>query len=307
MQFRQLRYFVKIVDAGSFSRAAAIIHVAQPALSQQIAELEERFGVSLLLRSARGVRPTPAGEVLYQEATSILRQIEQLPGIIRSTSGEIDGPVSLGLASTIAAMMAASFIEACRSELPKVALRYSDVDSEALKSRVESGSLDMAVVFEDELTVNFFRKPLFRQRLYLMQALPSPLAADSISLAQLAELPLILPGQPNDRRGLIDRAFSRASLKPNIIADVDSLHTELSMVRQGMGSTILPTGNKPDLYGDGFAEPVLVEPALVMTCSIISSADFPLTRAGEALRNLLIKFIEDRMRRPDVRGVEWIR
>ena len=63
MQFRQLRYFVKIVEAGSFSRAATLIHVAQPALSQQIHELEDRLGVTLLRRSARGVTPTAAGEV----------------------------------------------------------------------------------------------------------------------------------------------------------------------------------------------------------------------------------------------------
>src|SRR5215467_3386447 len=78
MQFRQLRYFTKVLEAGSFSRAAATIHVAQPALSQQVAELEERLGVILLVRSARGVRPTAAGEVLYREACEILHQLDQL-------------------------------------------------------------------------------------------------------------------------------------------------------------------------------------------------------------------------------------
>jgi DNA-binding transcriptional LysR family regulator len=80
MQLRHLRYFVRIVEAGSFSRAAATIHVAQPALSQQIAELEEELGVSLLHRSTRGVRPTAAGETLFREAAAILQQMEQLPG-----------------------------------------------------------------------------------------------------------------------------------------------------------------------------------------------------------------------------------
>src|SRR6478609_11768500 len=80
MQYRHLRYFVKVVECGSFSRAASTIHVAQPALSQQIAQLEEQLGVGLLLRSARGVRPTAAGEVLYREASSILRQLEEIHG-----------------------------------------------------------------------------------------------------------------------------------------------------------------------------------------------------------------------------------
>ena len=89
MQFRQLRYFVKIVEAGSFSRAASVVHIAQPALSQQIAELEERLGVALLQRSARGVRPTAAGDVLYKEASAILHQPDQLPPRFLGLGGDL--------------------------------------------------------------------------------------------------------------------------------------------------------------------------------------------------------------------------
>ena len=97
MQLRQLRYFVEIVEAGSFSRAAAIIHVAQPALSHQIAALEQEIGVSLLHRGPRGVRPTAAGEMLHREAASILRQMEQLPPKVRSTGGVTEGTANLGM------------------------------------------------------------------------------------------------------------------------------------------------------------------------------------------------------------------
>src|SRR5579871_3622973 len=86
MQYRHLHYFVKIVEAGSFSQAARTIHVAQPALSQQIAELEASLGIALLQRSARGIKPTVAGQKLYDEASSILRRYENLPSLIRSSS-----------------------------------------------------------------------------------------------------------------------------------------------------------------------------------------------------------------------------
>src|SRR6201991_1415928 len=101
MQFRQLRYFTKVLEAGSFSRAAATIHVAQPALSQQVAELEERLGVTLLVRSARGVRPTAAGEVLHREAREILHQLDQLPGTVRSSSGDAHGIVNIGMTTAV--------------------------------------------------------------------------------------------------------------------------------------------------------------------------------------------------------------
>src|SRR5271156_5114342 len=122
MQLRLLRYFVKIVEAGSFSRAAATIQVAQPALSQQIAELEEQLGLSLLQRSARGVRPTPAGGGLFPAASSVLRQVEAVPGIVRSSVGETEGTVGLGMSSTLAASLGGPFIESCKAALPKATL-----------------------------------------------------------------------------------------------------------------------------------------------------------------------------------------
>ena len=104
MKLRQLRYFAKIVECGSFSRAAAEVHIAQPALSQQVAELEQILGVTLLHRSVRGVRPTPAGQALYAETLEILRHIERLPSIVKSAGGEAQGSVKFGMASTLAAV-----------------------------------------------------------------------------------------------------------------------------------------------------------------------------------------------------------
>src|ERR1700754_1482854 len=138
MQYRQLHYFVSVVEAGSFSRAASTIHVAQPALSQQIAQLEEQLGVSLLLRSARGVRPTAAGEVLYREASSILKRLQQLPGIVRSGTGVAEGVVRLGMSSTIMANAPAAFVEECKASLPNVAVRMAVSDSPTIKRRVSA-------------------------------------------------------------------------------------------------------------------------------------------------------------------------
>src|SRR6202453_649003 len=151
MQFRHLRYFVKIVEAGSFSRAATTIHVAQPALSQQIAELEERLGLKLLQASAGGVKPTAAGEVLFREASAILHQLDQLPGIVRSSSGEPEGAVSLGLAISLANTLIGPLVRSARTALPKVKLKLSDADSHTLQDGVAANNLNMAVVYEDEL------------------------------------------------------------------------------------------------------------------------------------------------------------
>ncbi len=250
MQFRQLRYFVKIVEAGSFSRAAALIHVAQPALSQQIHELEERLGVTLLQRSARGVSPTAAGELLLREATSILHQLDQLPGVVRSGSGEAAGVVSVGLASSMAPILIGPLLERVKTTLPKVNLKLSDDDSGSLEAAVGANNLDMAVVYEDEFVSSSARRPIFRQRLYLVGSQPFFVKdAASASLEQIAKLPLVLPGLPNGRRELINRIFADRGLTPNVVAEADTISSELLAVRSGVANSILPVADRSMFAG----------------------------------------------------------
>ena len=305
MQYRHLRYFVKVVECGSFSRAASTIHVAQPALSQQIAQLEEQLGVSLLLRSARGVRPTAAGDVLYREASSILRQLEEIPGIVRSKGGVAEGAVRLGMSSTVLATAPASFILECKAELPNVALILAVSDSPTIKSRVRSNELDLGLILEDELAPTFIRKPLFKQQLYLVSRGPRS-KATAVSHAELAAMPLILPPQPNMTRTALDRAFAAAGLSPNVVMEADVVSNILSSIRAGIGSSVLPKGDLTDLSGSDLAKPIGLDPPLYLTCSLISSDNFPLTDAGESVRDLFTGFVERHLRKTSAPGVEWI-
>lgn len=291
MQYRQLRYFVKIVEAGSFSRAAATIHVAQPALSQQVAELEDELGLKLLHRTPRGVHPTAAGQALFEQASSILRRLDGLPGLLKSSTGEIAGAVSLGIVASLAEALIGPFVEHFQSALPKVMLKCSDGDSEALCAKIQSHKLDLAVVFEHELVPTFFRTPIFSQRFFLIgKSLPGKLRS-FISLNEIVDLPLVLPGDHSERRRVIDRAFASSRLTPNVIAEADNLSSELSAVRTGIGHTMLNIGELPAHGYDAFAKPLLIEPPISMTCSVIASGDFNLTGAGEAVRASIEKLI----------------
>jgi LysR family nitrogen assimilation transcriptional regulator len=307
MRYRQLRYFCKIVECGSFSRAAATIHVAQPALSQQIAELEAQIGVELLQRSARGVRATRAGEVLYREALGILRQMDQIPSLVRSDGGGVEGAVSLGIVSVLGPRVATAVVAACREALPKVTLKLVALDSASLRERVETQALDMAIVFEGDLLLPALaRQPLFRQRLYFIGHPRQGAPSGSFSLAQLAELPLVLPSRPNVVRVLLDDALKGAGLSPTIVAELDDAPSLLAAVRAGLGGVILPTGNLTDIGADDLAAPALIEPPLYLTASIVSDSDTPLSRAGEALRALLIELVRGHLESEQLPGTEWI-
>jgi len=305
MQYRHLHYFVSVVDAGSFSRAASTIHVAQPALSQQIAQLEEQLGVSLLLRSARGVRPTAAGEVLYREATSILRRLQQLPGIVRSGTGQTKGIVRLGMSSTFLTTAPMAFMERCKTSLPDVVLRMAVSDSPTIKRRVTEHELDLGLVLEDEFVPTVARTPLFKQRLFLVRHRAAS-KGKPIQLVDLASLPLILPPSPNITRTALDRAFAAAMLSPNVVMEADVVANIIAAVRAGVGGSVLPKGDLSDMSGDDLGEPEAIEPPVYLTCSMISSGNFPLTNAAEAVRDLLTGFVGTILRQTQAPGIEWI-
>ena len=307
MQYRHLYYFLIIVEAGSFSQAARTIHVAQPALSQQIAELEASLGVSLLQRSARGVRPTAAGQKFYDEESSILRKYENLPGLVRSSSGDVEGRVGLGMPASLSTTLVGPFIERCRADHPKVTLKFIDGDSEFLREEVEKSRLDLALAYEDEFFPVVLRQPLFRQNHYLISSKHSaPAVSGTVSLEQVAKIPLVLPGPLNARRVVIDRTFAEAGLSLNVAAEAVTVSSEFSAVRSGAGSTIFNLGDMSGFSLDDFAEPVLIQPTFYLTCCLIWSNEFPLTLAAERVKTLLIDFLKDHIRGSNRPGASWL-
>jgi LysR family nitrogen assimilation transcriptional regulator len=291
VQLRQLRYFAGIVEAGSFSRAALMLHVAQPALSQQITELEMDLGVPLLRRSARGTQPTAAGELLYREAVSILGRIGQLSHLLHSAGPEIEGPVTIGVSSTLASLLK-PLIQACRDAFPKVVLRCSIGDGLALRRRLEAHSLQLACAFEDDLVADFERHAFLRQACYLVGNAPLPGNPDAVSLRDLASLPLILPSAPNVLRSKLDRVFTEAGLAPHILAEVDVLTTTLEAVQAGVGYAVLPKGEFSDVMGASGLVAIPIDAKIELTASVIWLAGEAPTAAAEAVRNQLIQCIE---------------
>jgi LysR family nitrogen assimilation transcriptional regulator len=308
MQYRHLYYFVKIVEAGSFSQAARTIHVAQPALSQQISELEASLGVMLLQRSARGIRPTTAGEVLYEEASSLLRRFENLSSLVRSSIGDAEGQVSLGMPASLSTTMVGPFIESCKARYPRITLKFIDGDSEFLREEVEKGRLDLALAYEDEFFPVVRRQPLFRQNHFLIssQRAAPAVPGKSIPLRDVAKIPLVLPGSLNARRVVIDRTFAKAGLSINLAAEAVTVASELSAVRSGAASTIFNLGDMSGFSLHDFAPPLLIEPTFYLTCCLIWSDEIPLTLAAEGVQKLLVSFLKTYIQESRRPGAVWI-
>lgn len=292
IQLRHLLYFIKIVDAGSFSRAATLIHVAQPALSQQMSELEESLGVPVLHRSARGVQATAAGKLLYAEATAIIDRIEHLPDLVRSCGEEVNGVVRLGMSEVLAEFMANAVTGACKAALPNVTLHLVRAASELLSNRVREHSLDIALIFDGEFAAGVASQALFRQQLFLIAQRTTLGKQDSVTWSALRHLPLILPALPHKHivQTLLDPVFNEGPHAVAIIVEND-FWAQISAVQAGLGSALLAIGDLSHTRGGEEMKAMPLEPPVYMTASQIRSAERPLSPAAHAASNVISNVI----------------
>ncbi len=294
---KQLHYFVTIVDEGGISRAAARLLIAQPAISEQISGLEVLLGAKLLTRSARGTKPTDAGLVLYRQASSIMRQIEQLSALVASADLEPAGLVGIGLISSLAARLSDSLLSTCHIRYPKIRLRIVEGTSVDIREQVMAGRIDLGLAFGDSEVPGLVRRPLFRQKLFVVGA-PHLLADDSapgISTSELAHHALVMPSAPNAIRMTLDRSFARLGLSPNVVAETTSLHGLLAAVTAGLGLTVLPVGEPlPPSNADGLVRRELM-PSLHLQAALLSSALTPPGSAALAVQGVLAEIIVSRV------------
>ena len=197
-------------------------------------------------------------------------------------------------------------MEACRAALPRVSLRFITVNSLVIASRIEARTLDLGVVFEDGAIPGFLRRKLFRQRLFLIHREPLLGNAETVSLAELSEQPLVMAAHPNVLRDALDRALAKAGIIPNIVAETDSVFSMLSAVQSGIGHTILPKGDMSDVPGHATIWSTPIEPPIYLTASILAAGDAPLTGAGEAVRDLFVGFVAHWLAESHLPGSEWI-
>jgi LysR family nitrogen assimilation transcriptional regulator len=230
---KRLRYFVQIVDSGSITRAAAAAGIAQPALSQQLAVLENELKVKLLERSASGVTPTRAGQALYVRAQHILRQYEDLRAAIHREVEPLSGAVSLGMSPTMVPRFALTLIERVCTQHPEMHLHIREEGSAVLHDLLTSGRIELSISPtrpDNELLVG---EQIMCEPLILMY--PAAWDLTSASLQELADLPWVVPRRPNSIRSIVDGVFAAASLVPHVIVELDSLQNVIETVRRGLG------------------------------------------------------------------------
>jgi len=241
MELRQLRYFVRVVEAGSIGRAAMSIGMVTSALSQQISRLEGELSTRLLQRSASGVVPTDAGLAFFRQAQLALRHADD--AVQAAQQARLAGHVSVGLPSTTAAVLGAPFLQAMHARYPDIRLHLVEALSGHLTDMLNGRLLDLAIVFHAESARRWSVMPLLDEPLFLFArpGMPGVPAGDTTRLEAIADLPLVLPSGRHGLRALVNNAFLQLGRTPRVVAEVDGLSLLMDVVQQGGAATIQPS------------------------------------------------------------------
>jgi LysR family transcriptional regulator, nitrogen assimilation regulatory protein len=294
LNLRRLKYFVRIVDIGSLTQASEILFIAQPALSQQLAKLEAEFGRQLLLRTKTGVTPTEAGTVLYRHAQLMLKQFEQAQADVRNSGKALAGQVSVGLASgTAATALAMPLLKAVRARHPRVVLYLNESLGTTLCDQVSDGRMDLAVLYGGRPTGQGLQfDALLREQMVLVVPTQHPLVADQIAFVELRDVELLLPRAHNPLRQYIDEAFSSVSIKPRVVAEIESAATLSAAVANNIAATVLPLSAAQAVAGSMRARIIrLVSPVVEVPLALCTSDHLPLSEPAQAVRAIILELI----------------
>lgn len=307
MDIKQLRYFLATVDHRNMTRAADALHIAQPALSQQIAGLERFFGSKLLERSARGVQPTAAGEVLYRHAKGLLRQIDDLKGAISFERQYPSGRVALGVPSSTGRLLMIPLLEALR-EHPGILLEIVERPSSELVGLVAQGGLDLTIAIDAAPQRGLAIQPLYHEQLYLvLHPSAAPRRLSGITLEEVSRLPLLLPTPPNATRARFDIACLNANVQYHLAAETSATDLLIHAAQDGRFCTVLPGAAIHREIAEGRLLALPFEPQpLTREISLCTSADMLLSEASAVVRQLVLDILESLHRDGNWRGTEKI-
>jgi LysR family nitrogen assimilation transcriptional regulator len=290
MDLRQLEYFVRVAELGSFTRAAVALEVAQPALSRQVRLLEVELRQNLLVRNGRGAVPTDAGRLLLDHGRGILHQVERAREELGRVRGGLAGRVALGLPPSVGKALAVPLVRDFRERMPDATLSISEGLSVGMQESLAHGRLDIVLLYNAVPSPDIELSPLMEESLYLVQrredkALPRP---KSISLRDLAKIPLVIPSRPNAIRMQVESEMTNLGFRPCVALEIDGVAAILDLVEDGAGSAVLSrnavaTSARPD----AFSLRPISSPALRSKLFVAMSSQRPATLTQQAMLQLI--------------------
>jgi LysR family nitrogen assimilation transcriptional regulator len=290
VNLKQLEYFVRVAELGSFSKAALILNIAQPALSRQVRLLETDLHVTLLTRNGRGVVLTEVGQRLFDHSVGILQLVARAAEDVAAARDEPAGRIVIGLPPSIGRRLTLPLVEGFAAHLPKARLAIVEGLSTHLTEWIATGRVDLGLIHNPEPKPAIEVTPVLEEPLGLVSPATGRSAkATPLPLAELARFPLILPERTHAMRKLIETQAALANLKLDIRLEISGVPAILDLVRRR------PWPCRADAHGAGRLRPRPMPsscvrwsiPRLTSTLFLAVSAHKPSTPLGKRAMRLL--------------------
>ena len=251
MNRRQIVYFRAVASAGSISRAAASLRIAQPALSARIAELELDLGVKLFTRTPRGVELTEHGKVLLPHADTIESAFVAAVDALRKPIGGQPQIISIGVTPAIAPSLLPNILDVASVDSRAVEWRAQQAAAHHLVEMLLDGSIDVALMYYDPNRAGLTAEPLQTENMGLIGS-PSVLGTEDniIQLVDAARFELVLDQKSHLSRQVIEATAARKKIKLNVVAEVEPLAAKERLLKRGY-CTIMPRGAFFDQINSG--------------------------------------------------------
>lgn len=302
MESRLLEYLLRVAELGSINKAAADLHLSQPALSRHIAALEEEMGTKLFSRSQSGVSLTESGQLLAERARPLLRQFS----ILKEQVGEMAaGQLSIGIPPSWHKVFTSPFIKNLVTQSPQIKLRVHEGVSHILRDHMMAGILDLCVIpFDTSPPLGFKQTALVREPLVLVGSAGEKLNPDEATpLSRLDGTKLVLPGRPNAVRALVEHMLLRKGMEFRTAVETDTLGLCLDLARQGIALSVVPACA---LSGNEFGDEISWSPirGLYLTWSLFESQARSHSQAVREGKRVLIATLQDTIKSKSWWGLE---
>jgi len=298
MDLKQLEWFVRVAELGSFTKAAATLDMSQPVLSRQVRQLELELQQHLLYRNGRGVTPTESGRRLLEHGRGILHQVELARQELRDREATPVGKVVVGLPPSIGKLLTVRLVEQFRERYAQASIGIAEGLSTQMQEWLLLGRLDVALLYNPPINPQLEYERVRASDVYLIGAPAGIKGGDgkgnggkadggkgsrarlpaTVRMAELPQYPLIIPSRPNVFRNLIESECARHGVKLNVLLEIDSIAAVLDLVERGIGYAALTSDA---LHGHQSARPLsaarIVSPAISTPLVIATAAQRPLS------------------------------
>ncbi|MGJ4937690.1 LysR family transcriptional regulator [Bradyrhizobium oligotrophicum] len=275
MNLKQLEYFVQVAELGSFSKAASVLDVAQPALSRQVRALESELKQQLFARNGRGVELTEAGKRLLDHSVGVLQLVAHAREDLGASRDAPVGRVTIGLPPSIARQLTLPLIDRFRKEYPAARLAVVEGLSTHVVEWVTTGRIDVGMVYNPEAQAGIEITPVLQEPLALVSHAPKSKrrVTAPLPMAELSRYSLIMPERVHAMRRLLETQAALAGIKLDIAWEVSSVPSIIDLVCAGYGHAVLtPSGVAASGRAGELAIRPLTEPAPTSVLCFVTSA-----------------------------------